>query len=354
MAEAAVYLSDFIVILPQTLAYGVFVALIPPSIHIFLKHGLRSRNNIVIFSITLAAFALSTASWAATCVATSLKLAGYSAHIASTFRLVCNALLLLNPSTVLFADGVVVWRMRVLCGLHFSKRVLRLPSIMLLAMLLSISATLGLRMYGTALPGLNDIPQGPLETCLNVLQVTSQALSLITNIFATSLISIWAWHYRRGIRENLQCLHSSGDQMERILFLLVESGLAYCLSSIFVVISLMISLPDNFTLGDVYVPIHSQVAGMYPALVMVLVSTGSSVENMTSPSSAEQAVLSTVVRDLQFRVTQTTILPEGSFMVIKCVVNPESDGDGNASKDDSRGIVSRGCVGHDFEADLEA
>lgn len=38
---------------------------------------------------------------------------------------------LVDAETDVFADGVVVWRMRVLCAARFSKKVMIIPSIML-------------------------------------------------------------------------------------------------------------------------------------------------------------------------------------------------------------------------------
>lgn len=117
----------------------------------------------------------------------------------------CNVL-------VLFADGVVVWRMNVLCGTHFSRKILRIPSIMLSATLreylivvfgrlenfsalapVTVLATVGLRVYITCLPG-NGFPAGPFELVMNVLQVASQVFSFVANIVTTSIIGTWAWY----------------------------------------------------------------------------------------------------------------------------------------------------------------
>ncbi|TBU31093.1 hypothetical protein BD309DRAFT_866060, partial [Dichomitus squalens] len=52
--------------------------------------------------------------------------------------------------------------------------------------------------------------------------------SVLVNLLATALITYKAWHHRRFVRDYLRAA-SSRSQAERVLFLLIESGVAYCL-----------------------------------------------------------------------------------------------------------------------------
>ncbi|KAK0230369.1 hypothetical protein IW262DRAFT_1453287 [Armillaria fumosa] len=58
---------------------------------------------------------------------------------------------------------------------------------------------------------------------------------------------------------------------ERIFTLLVESGIIYCFSGLTVLVTSLIRLPYG-TLGDVYTPVNIQFAGIYPTIVLLLVS----------------------------------------------------------------------------------
>lgn len=100
--------------------------------------------------------------------------------------------------------------MRVLCRLEFSKRTLMAPVLLLVVTLrmftisfyplasmltnlvVTFSGAVGMRIYGTTLAG-NDIPRGPLQMGMNVLQVANQVFSFATNVSATSIITAMLW-----------------------------------------------------------------------------------------------------------------------------------------------------------------
>lgn len=108
------------------------------------------RPNLVMLAITLFIFAMSTSYWAVSVMSLVSKITG--SHMARNvvIREVFNAIVLINctsyyngspvyrihsqikPSaTDIFADGVVVWRMRVLCKGQFSKVTMNIPIVML-------------------------------------------------------------------------------------------------------------------------------------------------------------------------------------------------------------------------------
>ncbi|KAI0744346.1 hypothetical protein C8Q80DRAFT_1107552, partial [Daedaleopsis nitida] len=53
-------------------------------------------------------------------------------------------------------------------------------------------------------------------------------VSLFTNLTATGLIAYKAWYYRRFLKRNL-FMGSARTRLERNLTLFIESGLAYCI-----------------------------------------------------------------------------------------------------------------------------
>ncbi|KAK0444380.1 hypothetical protein EV421DRAFT_2018673, partial [Armillaria borealis] len=166
-----------------------------------------------------------------------------------------NALVLLN---YVLTDGVVVWRAWVICQDGY-RRSLILPL-----------GFLCLTLSGFLLMEIVMVHRG-IALVLDYLQVANLVLSLLTNIFSTSIIGIKAWHHRHWVTSELLLKRKNITTAERIFALLVESGIIYCLSGAMVLIATLIRLPDG-TLGDVYTPVHVQFAGIYPAVVLLLVS----------------------------------------------------------------------------------
>jgi hypothetical protein len=87
-----------------------------------------------------------------------------------------------------------------------------------------------------------------LELALNYTQIVSWSLSLGTNFVATVLIAIKAWcvayfcrivpvlniisrSFRQNISQNIGDAHGRG-RVEKILALLIETGLMYCLTQV--------------------------------------------------------------------------------------------------------------------------
>ncbi|SJL02425.1 uncharacterized protein ARMOST_05752 [Armillaria ostoyae] len=200
-----------------------------------------------------------------------------------------SALVLLN---YVLTDGVVVWRAWVICQDGY-RRSLILPLgflcltlsefwffyapagflLMVGMTIVSVLVTIGLRVAITVLNNTQQIVvvHRGIALVLDYLQVANLVLSLLTNIFSTSIIGIKAWHHRHWVTSELQLKRKNITTAERILALLVESGIIYCFSGAMVLIATLIQLPDG-TLGDVYTPVHVQFAGIYPAIVLLLVS----------------------------------------------------------------------------------
>ena len=199
--------------------------------------GCKSRSNIIILVVTVVAFVLSTGSWVATHATFIVKIvsnpSGDHLGIATATRLNFNAIIFINceyrgclseyllerhadrtlPMLVLFADGVVVWRMRALCQDHFSRKVLATPLILLALTsrmwspctkcagtdcritTVAVIGTIIVRIYETVLPaGALPHEQSLVTNAVNVSQVATLVFSLVTNIVSTSIIARWAWY----------------------------------------------------------------------------------------------------------------------------------------------------------------
>ncbi|KAI0692882.1 hypothetical protein BC835DRAFT_1100220 [Cytidiella melzeri] len=265
-------------VISQTLVYGIFVAVLPISISALARRrgtsaegpqGQRRPSDIILW-LTLAAFILSTAYWAVCVALLVAKITDENVNPLSAARVMFNSVMLIN---CIFADGVVVWRMYAVCGEHFSRGILLLPPALLCVTATFITATIVLRIViiVVAFPG-NQILHGPLITSFDIFQTSAIAFSLITNLAATTVVAIWARRNYRAFAKTMSSAYRASTSAERILVILAESGIVYCVSSAVLLMGQIIHTPVGGTIGDIYSPIQVQLAGIYPSLVMILVS----------------------------------------------------------------------------------
>ncbi|KAL0571992.1 hypothetical protein V5O48_009972 [Marasmius crinis-equi] len=192
----------------------------------------------------------------------------------SNAQSISGAFVLINYA---LTDAVVLWRAWVLCSTDFKKSLyvplcflccassiyqflsLIAPKLILLY-LATILATIIIRITIQSIPLTDEDPQlKKLTRAIDICQVANVAFSLLLNLTSTALIAIKAWRFRRWIRFDLEALKSQRTKGEKIMALLIESGLLYCLSGITVLVSTLVRLPHG-TLGDIYTPMNTQIA----------------------------------------------------------------------------------------------
>ncbi|KAH8997061.1 hypothetical protein EDB83DRAFT_2606938 [Lactarius deliciosus] len=112
----------------------------------------------------------------------------------------------------------------------------------------------------------------PADT-IDVFQEITLISLLITNILGTGIISLKAWRYRRWTVADLKRVVNKRTKAERVMGLLVESGIPYVFSGVMLVASSLIRLPgSHFILGSLYTQAAVHLAGMYPVIVVILVN----------------------------------------------------------------------------------
>ncbi|KAL5525816.1 hypothetical protein ACEPAG_7153 [Sanghuangporus baumii] len=284
----------------QTLFYGVYAALIPFSTHFLLKRKTMSKANKLMFSITIFMFLLSTTYWVSSVgneISTLVVIFSSSPDrltVWSSLFTLFNSLLLIN---YVLTDGVVVWRAWVLCK-DGSKKILMVPLFWLFCTFLSVLATIAIRVTMLVIGD-------KLDSIIDVTQMVNLVLSLLTNICATSIIGFRAWQHRQEVREVVSEKRDTNSRVERILVLLVESGLIYCISGLLVLLASFVRLPHG-TLGDIYTPVHVQIAGIYPTVVLALVSQKRSLkEGAFSTAGVTSAVAVTQLESMNFGINPT-------------------------------------------------
>ncbi|KAI3595882.1 hypothetical protein WG66_008851 [Moniliophthora roreri] len=309
MAPVVLFLTYHIVgLVCQTLFYGVYATLIPISTYFMLKKGLKTKIRKLLFITILFMFMVSTAYWVLKIVdllSTIRTLNGKSsggidAHTGSAEE-VFAALALLN---YVLTDGVVLWRAWVLCGME-SRLLLLIPLFFLVCC--SLMATIAIRIILEVIPMVESPERHKLTRAIDVCQISNLVFSLIINLSTTLTIAMKAWRFRRWIAQDLRAVRNKKRTGgERVLTLLIESGLFYCISGATVLVSSLIRLPFG-TLGDIYTPVNIQIAGIYPIVVLLLVSQGKSLDqtifNTTTQQASNVPNRSAELESIRFHVT---------------------------------------------------
>ncbi|KAL5513538.1 hypothetical protein ACEPAH_3937 [Sanghuangporus vaninii] len=249
----------------HTFFFGVFCVFLPICSFVLLKKGMKSRANKFMFVVTLFMFCLSTGYWIAAMgsVMSLIKsrLLSPTPHDPDFSLPLFSAILLVN---YVLTDSVVIWRAWVLCR-DCSRKSLYFSIFLLLCATVSIIVTVAFRIGTTVL---GPVRGSRLDYMVEITQMTNLGFSLSANICATSIICIKAWKYRKDLGKSFR----GRTKVERVFVILVESGFIYCASGIFAMVASVIRLPHG-TLGDIYTArVHVQFAGIYPAVVLILVS----------------------------------------------------------------------------------
>ncbi|KAG7093132.1 hypothetical protein E1B28_009415 [Marasmius oreades] len=193
------------------------------------------------------------------------------------FEAILSSVVLMNYA---LTDGVVLWRAWALCSADYRKW-LYVPLFFLCCACTTISATIVVRITIQSIPHVDGTTSDPrikkLTRAIDVFQTSNLGFSLLMNLSATGLIALKAWRFRRWIKFDLKAIRGRRTRGEKIMVLLVESGVLYCISIITTLVFTLIRLPIG-TLGDIYTPVNVQIAGIYPLVVLLLVNHGQSLE----------------------------------------------------------------------------
>ncbi|KAF9055393.1 hypothetical protein BDZ89DRAFT_1055985 [Hymenopellis radicata] len=276
-----------------------------------LKTGLNSATRRHIFLMIVCMFLLSTASWASNVAFFYEKILIRFVHflppaerpIIFPYNTLISAIILIN---YVLTDGVVVWRAWILCGQDLTyRRLLWIPISFLIFTVFSVLTTIVIRIVICARPApdiyapssLTTVPV--LERVIRYSQTVTLVFSFLTNILATLIVGLEAWKHRQFIRKEIRLARTKNLRGEKILVLLVESGLLYCISGAAVLICSLVRMPLG-TLGDVYTPVNVQIAGIYPVIVLLLAEYQNSQEG-TLLETQPQLVEVTGVRQSRSR-----------------------------------------------------
>ncbi|THU92709.1 hypothetical protein K435DRAFT_671666, partial [Dendrothele bispora CBS 962.96] len=255
------------------------------------KKGLNTCTQKFLFGMTVFMFTLSSMLWVVTFVDVMRSIHIWlldsrpGEQFSEYFRLF-NALALIN---YFLTDGIVVWRAWVIC--HNSRKTLFIPIFLLGCTGVTMFATIGIGIRITlAIAYQSHIDMTHLNRAIDVSQVANLGLSLMTNIASILIIFQKAWRHR----EIFGSVVEKRTRASRIILLLVETGALYCISCTIALICSLFRLPAG-TVGDIYMPVNIQFAGLYPIIVLLFVNQQQYYQNtvftFTIPTNCHHSTL---------------------------------------------------------------
>ncbi|KAF7376456.1 hypothetical protein MSAN_00061200 [Mycena sanguinolenta] len=268
---------DVITIVLQTLFFGMYSVLMILSCRMLLKRGLQSRANRIMFITTLLTYFLSAAYWVYAFVAVVDRIAVFFDHPSNPNSLtdshdtvtrwspLFNAVLLIN---YIFSDAVVVWRAWVISWQNY-RRYLFVTIVFFVLTTLCVAGVIVFRLITQIVAPYGPLPQSfnYLVEGIDILQISVFGLSLISNISATAAVGATAWRHRQTIYAAFADKKIS--RANQILTLMVESVDRVN----FVIHSSAFWDAGYSAIRDIFTPISVQIAGAYPSVVLLLVST---------------------------------------------------------------------------------
>ncbi|THV00490.1 hypothetical protein K435DRAFT_657077 [Dendrothele bispora CBS 962.96] len=204
------------------LIYGIYATFSLIAIYHFLSHNVfQSKAHFTLFLVTTFMFIVSTAVLVVEMkfILLQLPMYGFTPPDPTSFiRLLTNFSItgeFLGITNFLISDAVVVWRAWILYPDTRRRQEDLLPdegiANIVVVVLKQQMILKNFQDYGTR-----------EQTLLLTVPL------FVTNLVATSLIGYRAWEHRKAVITNLSSSKNSLTRVQKILLLLVESGLVYC------------------------------------------------------------------------------------------------------------------------------
>ncbi|KAI0309434.1 hypothetical protein OF83DRAFT_65634 [Amylostereum chailletii] len=263
----------------ETALFAIFTVLICISTCICISKGLRSRPNRILLALTLVMYTASATLWA-----TDLKLMWNELNIFlpellsplgsldaleemnHNLSFAGNTISLVN---FLLGDAVVLWRA---CVVWNWRKAVVVVAISIFTCLTGFNI---LYILSDVLPYFPSAPRSLVSVTNHsgLISIVTFSVSAFANVWATSMVALKVWIYRRDIRRYLQNKTSKGA-LESVLMMLVESGIVY---SICMVLLIPPTIPSTSLYSSVFFiywgdSVLNQISGIYPTSVIVLVA----------------------------------------------------------------------------------
>ncbi|KAI0315584.1 hypothetical protein OF83DRAFT_1061836 [Amylostereum chailletii] len=240
-------------IIAESALFGMFSLLVLFSTFILLRRGTGFLPNLSMLAATMVMYLSAASHWALDIYTLMKQIQDprgfrpvYSWSVGTTVVVFLN---------FWFSDFIVIWRACILW--QWDRRVVAISAALLFATLTFAS----LNVAFSRPPSNNPAFQ------VDVFGIVGLAMSLMANLWATSLIAVRAWSHRRSIKAHLNN-GSRKTAVQSIMALLVESGILYCIVWAMFILSKIAKLGRfRHSLANA-IP---QLTGIYPTVIIVLV-----------------------------------------------------------------------------------
>ncbi|KAJ7187863.1 hypothetical protein C8R46DRAFT_1340793 [Mycena filopes] len=310
----------------STFFFGVYTVLVWFATRNLLERKLTTRVNKAMFGIITFMYLLSAGYWAfsvaygADTSRSFISLAKNPLQIQPDHTEVTKWSPLFNAITLLnyvLSDGIVVWRAWIICR-RDHRKYLWITIFFLILTAITVFLTIIFRVIGLVQSPIANLPlHSVLHRGIDILQISTVGTSLLSNLAATGAVGATAWGHWRTIRAAFSESQARSFRTNRIMLLVVESGVVYCLSAIVFLLSSLIRLPAA-TMGDLCAPVGVQIAGAYPTIVILLVSNTRSL----SESSFVQGDDRYTSQPIRFNVTVGSASTPNQPQQIQFASNP--------------------------------
>ncbi|EIM84263.1 uncharacterized protein STEHIDRAFT_170004 [Stereum hirsutum FP-91666 SS1] len=251
-------------IIVESALFGVLSLVVLFSTTTLLQQSIAIRPRIFMMAATLVMYLASATHWILNCYTLMREIRGPEAWAALPVETVFRWSLITTIALFFsfwISDIVVMWRA---CVLWVWNRYV-LGTAVVFSVVPLILATID---AATSHPTTAHNTFQP-----NIFGLLALLLSLLSNIWATSLIGYKAWRHRKDIKSHLGSGGTAASAVRSIMALLVESGFLYCITwALFIISTALLNKGKTATVAHIIAGTVPQLVGLYPAVIIVLVS----------------------------------------------------------------------------------
>ncbi|KAI0269770.1 hypothetical protein BC834DRAFT_569945 [Gloeopeniophorella convolvens] len=266
----------------ETFFFGIYTALFVVSTVLLLskQEQTRTRNLVAAASVTM--YVVSATHWAINIALLARAVRNNSVVEISVTPIEMIVTGYVPSISCVLGDAIVVWRAWVLWERRSD---LFIPPILFLIGVIATTVTSSALVFKS-----KSISRGTWQedNIMNWLGWLICGFTVLTNLWATGLICVRAWQHRRFLR-SLMGKSTPRTRAEKALAFLIESGVIYlCIWVVYIVVSLA-SPGGEFVLS----PFITQIVGMYPTVIVIVVTMRLSTADVLSQASRSEQLAPT-------------------------------------------------------------
>ncbi|KAH9060607.1 hypothetical protein EDB87DRAFT_1683555 [Lactarius vividus] len=267
---AALYLAG---VISGAVFFGVYIILTFTAVYLLARRE-KTATSIVMTVLTLVMFGVSTTYFILDIILVSkgvLHPQEYPETVIDLWGGVTTAQIVCQGINSVLGDSIVIWRAWVVWDRQLS--VVIAPLVLLFGVALSS--------FGAAVAQSRVLADPSYLTVFNKFMIALPSLTLATTVTATALIlwRVWAVHLSIQKMEHHGTVIHGTMQLQRLLKILIESGGLYCLTWLLLLCFNLTGSPAS----HVFLSIIGQLTGIYPTLIIVLVSINSTQDRNQGP-----------------------------------------------------------------------